>query len=102
VFAAAVGAAMFCLFPADTTKILLTHDFQLQPALTFALLASLAYAAHRRWLAYPLAACALLSYENAFLALFALPLLLRRWDAPWCASWCATCSCSAPSSSWSC
>jgi len=71
---------MFCLFPTDTTKILLTHDFQLQPALTFALLSALAYAANRRWLAYPLAAGALLSYENAFLALFALPLLLRRWD----------------------
>ena len=40
---AAVGAAVFCLFPADTTKILLTHDFQLQPSLTFALLAALAY-----------------------------------------------------------
>jgi hypothetical protein len=80
IVAAAVGAAMFCLFPADTTKILLTHDFQLQPALTFALLSALAYVAGRRWIAYPLAAGALLSYENAFLALFALPLFLRRWD----------------------
>ena len=77
---AAVGAAVFCLFPADTTKILLTHDFQLQPALTFALLAGLAYAADRRWLAYILGAGALLSYESAYLALFALPLFLRRWD----------------------
>src|SRR5262249_51996995 len=76
---AAVGAAVFCLFPADTTKILLTHDFQLQPSLTFALLAGLAYAAGRAWLAYVVAAGALLSYENGFLALFALPLLVRPW-----------------------
>src|SRR5207302_4136088 len=51
---AVVGAAVFCLFPADTTKILLTHDFQLQPSLTFALLAALAYSAGRRPLAYGL------------------------------------------------
>ncbi|MGI9145061.1 MAG: hypothetical protein ACR2IK_00680 [Chloroflexota bacterium] len=75
-----VGAAVFCLFPADTTKILLTHDFQLQPSLTFALLAALAYAAERRPLAYVLGAGALLSYENGYLALFALPLFVRRWD----------------------
>src|SRR5207237_4181343 len=80
VAAAAVGAAVFCLFPADTTKILLTHDFQLQPSLTFALLAALAYAAGRRPLAYALSAGALLSYESGFLALFALPLCLRSWD----------------------
>jgi hypothetical protein len=77
--AAAAGAAVFCLFPADTTKILLTHDFQLQPALTFALLAGLAYAAGRTRLAYVVSAGALLSYESGFLALFALPLLLRPW-----------------------
>ncbi|MDQ6674609.1 MAG: hypothetical protein M3069_28390 [Chloroflexota bacterium] len=75
-----VGAAVFCVFPADTTKILLTHDFQLQPSLTFALLAALAYAAGRPWLAYALGAGALLSYENGYLALFALPLFVRRWD----------------------
>ena len=80
VAAAAAGAAVFCLFAADTTKILLTHDFQLQPSLTFALCAGLAYAGGRRWLAYVLSAGSLLSYENGFLALFALPLLLRRWD----------------------
>jgi len=77
---AAVGAAVFCLFPADTTKILLTHDFQLQPSLTFALLAALAYAAERKPLAYVLSAGALLSYESGYLALFALPLFVRPWD----------------------
>src|SRR5437667_4833672 len=77
---AAVGAAIFCLFPADTTKILLTHDFQLQPSITFALLASLACAAEREPLAYGLGAGALLPYESACLALFALPLFVRPWD----------------------
>lgn len=80
VAAAAAGAAVFCLFAADTTKILLTHDFQLQPSLTFALLSALAYTADRRPLAYVLSAGALLSYENGFLALFALPLLVRPWN----------------------
>jgi hypothetical protein len=78
---AAAGAAVFCLFPADTTKILLTHDFQLQPSLTFALLSALAYSAGRRPLAYVIATGALLSYENGYLALFALPLFTAcRWD----------------------
>jgi hypothetical protein len=40
---AVAGAGVFCLFPADTTRILLTHDFQLQPSLTFALVSALAY-----------------------------------------------------------
>ncbi|HEV7666698.1 MAG TPA: hypothetical protein VGQ62_24405 [Chloroflexota bacterium] len=77
---AAVGAAVLCLFPADTTKILLTHDFQLQPSLTFALLAALAYVGGRRWLSYPLGAGALLAYESGYLALFALPLFADCWD----------------------
>jgi hypothetical protein len=80
VAAAAVGAAVFCLFPADTTKILLTHDFQLQPSLTFALLAALLYAAEHRVAAYAVGAGALLSYESGYLALVALPLFVRRWD----------------------
>jgi len=78
---AAVGAAVFCLFPSDTTKILLTHDFQLQPSLTFALLSALAYTSGRKPLAYVVGTVALLSYENGYLALFALPLFASRcWD----------------------
>jgi hypothetical protein len=82
---AAVGAAIFCLFPADTTKILLTHDFQLQPSLTFALVSALFYVGGKRVLAYVIGAGALLAYESGFLALLALPLLARRWDrrTPW-------------------
>lgn len=74
------GALAFCLFPADTTKILLTHDFQLQPSLTFLLLASLAYAAGRSRTAYVLSAGSLLAYENAFLPFFGVPLLVHRWN----------------------
>jgi hypothetical protein len=77
---AAVGAGVFCLFPADTTKVLLTHDFQLQPSLTFALASALAYMAGRRPLAYLVSVGALLSYESGFLALFALPLFAYRWN----------------------
>lgn len=81
---AAVGAAVFCLFPSDTTKILLTHDFQLQPSLTFALLSALAYTAGHKPLAYVVGAGALLSYENGYLALFALPLFVSPcWDRRW-------------------
>jgi hypothetical protein len=77
---ALVGAAVFGLFPADTTKILLTHDFQLQPGLTFLLLASIAYAHRRPLLAYPLSLGALLSYETAFLPFIGLPLLVLPWN----------------------
>ena len=77
---AGIGAAAFCVFPADTTKILLTHDFQLQPSLTFVLVASLLYLAGRKPLAYVVSAGSLLSYESGFLPFLALPLLIRRWD----------------------
>ena len=77
---AAIGAAVFCLFPADTTKILLTHDFQLQPSLTFTLIAALVYVSGWRPLAYVISAGALLSYESGFLAFFGLPLFAWRWD----------------------
>ena len=77
---AGAGSLAFLLFPADTTKFLLIHDFQLQPSLTFILLASLAYASGRRPLAYLLCIGSLMAYENGFLAFFALPLFLRRWN----------------------
>jgi hypothetical protein len=77
---ALVGAAVFLLFPADTTKILLTHDFQLQPGLTFLLLATIAYANQRPLLAYPLALGALLCYETAFLPFIGIPLLVLPWN----------------------
>jgi hypothetical protein len=76
---AVLGALSFCLFPADTTKILLTHAFQLQPSLTFLLLASICYLDGRRLLAYLLIIGSLLSYESTFVVFFEIPLLGARW-----------------------
>src|SRR5262249_48286032 len=78
--AAAAGAGAFFLFAAGTTKIFLTHDFQFQPSLPFALVSALAYAADRRLLGYIVGGCALLAYENGFLALLAVPLFVRPWS----------------------
>jgi hypothetical protein len=76
---ALLGGLGFLLFPADTTKILLTHDFQLQPSLTFFLLASIAYLDGRRILPYVLIVGSLISYESPFVVFFGVPLL----DVPW-------------------
>ncbi len=77
---ALIGALAFTLHPADTTHTLLTHNLALQPALTFLLLALLAYVRGRRVVSYFLAAGALLTYESAVLPFFAAPLLLPDWD----------------------
>lgn len=74
------GALFFLLFPGDTTKMLLTHAFQLQPSLTFLLLAALLYLRGWKLPAYVVSAGSLLAYESGFLPFFAVPLLARRWD----------------------
>jgi hypothetical protein len=76
---AILGGLGFLLFPADTTKTLLTHDFQLQPSLTFWLLAALAYLAGHRRLPYLVVAGSLLTYESPFVVFLGAPLL----DTPW-------------------
>lgn len=81
---ALLGALGFLLFPADTTKMLLTHAFQLQPSLTFLLLASIAYVDGRRILPYALIVGSLLSYESPFVVFFGIPLLAAPWSrATW-------------------
>ncbi len=77
---ALLGALFFTLYPADTTHPLLTHSLLLQPALTFVLLALLAYARGGRVVAYGLAAGALFTYETGLLPFFAAPLLSPTWD----------------------
>jgi hypothetical protein len=77
---ALLGGLGFLLFPADTTKILLTHDFQLQPSLTFLLLASIAYLDGRRILPYALIVGSLISYESPFVVFFGIPLLDQPWS----------------------
>src|SRR5579883_2371172 len=77
---AVTGGLIFCLFPADTTKIFLTHAFILQISLTFLLLASLCYLENRKALSYVVILGSLLSYESAFMVFFGLPLLNSKWD----------------------
>ena len=72
---AVAGALVFCLYPADTTKIFLTHSLCLQTAWTFALLAALAWLDGRTRLFYVLAFLPLIIYESMILPLFAIPLL---------------------------
>jgi hypothetical protein len=80
---AVMGGLLFCLFPADTTKILLTHAFILQISLTFLLSASLCYLANRTVLSYVMILGSLLSYESAFIVFFGIPLFRQKWDRVW-------------------
>lgn len=80
---ALVGGLAYALFSADTTQAFLYHAFGLQPALTFLILASLAYFSGRRMLAYALSIGSLLSYETAYLVFLGIPLLEREWDRSW-------------------
>jgi hypothetical protein len=73
-----LAAMAFALFPADTTQPFLCHALILQPSLTFLLIALHLYLGGRRprpW-SYLAIACALLSYETAFLPFLAAPLLV--------------------------
>ena len=80
---ALVGGLAYALFSADTTQAFLNHAFGLQPALTFLILASLAYLFKRRVLAYVLSLGALLSYETAYLVFLGIPLLEQEWNRSW-------------------
>ena len=73
-FAALSGALIFCLYPADTTKILLTHSLILQFAWTCSLAAALAYLNNRTKLFFALSCLPLITYESVFLPLLALPM----------------------------
>lgn len=79
VFAVA-GAIMFCLFPANSTKIFLTYSFTLQTSLTFLLVSSLFYLSDKKILSYIVITGALFSYEPAFMVFFGVPLLKLKWD----------------------
>jgi hypothetical protein len=75
--AALVAAAAYLLYPADTTKELLTPAAHVQGGMTFMLLGSWLWlrGGRARVLAYPIAALSLLAYESTFLPFLALPLL---------------------------
>jgi len=70
-----VAALTFCLFAADTTKILLTHAIALQGALLFGLFALHRFAQARPRRAYVWFTAALLTYESAALPFLLAPLL---------------------------
>ncbi len=80
---ALVGGLAYAMFSADTTQAFLYHAFGLQPALTFLILASLAYLSGRRVLAYALSLGSLLSYETTYLVFLGIPLLEREWNRGW-------------------
>jgi hypothetical protein len=78
---ALLAGLAFAVFPADTTQAFLTHSLGLQPALTLALLALLAYLSNRAWLSWILAAMVLFTYETPFGLIAAGPLLAPGpWD----------------------
>lgn len=80
---ALLGGLAYALFFADTTQTFLYHAFGLQQALTFLILATLAYISERRILAYLLSLGSLLSYESAYLVFLGAPLLEEHWDKQW-------------------
>jgi hypothetical protein len=69
------GTLVFTLFPADTTKILLTHSLILQPSLTFLLVATLLYLKEKRWLPYLVIIASLVTYESAFFTFLGVPFI---------------------------
>lgn len=69
------GAIIFCIYPADTTKILLTHALILQFALQLFLAATLLYLHEKYIWSYILVCGSLLSYESTFATFLAVPLL---------------------------
>jgi hypothetical protein len=76
---ALILAATYLLFPADSTRILLTHAAHVQGAMTFLLLGILLWlqGGWRRVLSYPVAALCLLAYESTYLPFLAVPLLVQ-------------------------
>jgi hypothetical protein len=86
---ALVAAVAYLLYPADSTRLLLTHAAHVQGAMTFLLLGCWLWllGGWRRALSYPVVALCLLSYESTFLPFLVLPLcvpiertrLVRTW-----------------------
>ena len=78
-----VGALVFLICPADTTKILLTHNLILQPSLFFALLGILFYCKQKNayvFFAYVFGALTLLFYELGILVFLFAPFFNYKKD----------------------
>ena len=80
-FFALTGALAFCLFPADTTKVFLTHSLGIWPSLTFLLIASHCYLSGRKKLSYFFILGSMFCYEIFFPLFLAAPLLKKKWDS---------------------
>ena len=92
-FPALAFALVFCLFPADTTRIFPTYALQMHVALLFSLLAADRLLARRHLAATAFFALVLLTYETPGVPLFLVPLLgsvgwtlaWKRWLPAWAA-----------------
>ena len=82
-----VGALVYLLFPADTSKILLIHALGIQVGLLFTLIGCLLYLKGARLFAYIISTMALLSYETTWLPILLLPLLTGRINRKWFVAW---------------
>jgi hypothetical protein len=70
-----IAALAFLYFPADTTKALLVHIYQLQISLLFLMLAGVFWIRSKKWISYIFATLCLLMYESPFLPFILFPLL---------------------------
>lgn len=71
-FLAFIAVVVFWVYPADTTKIYLTHAFQIQLSISFALIAILIYK-KLPILSFLMAALCLMTYETAYLIFLLAP-----------------------------
>ena len=78
---AVTGALAFSLFPADTTRVFLTHALGIQPSITFLLVAFHCYISGRKKLSYFVILGSLLCYETIFPVFLVAPLLKQKWDS---------------------
>ena len=78
-----LGGLAYVLYSADTTQSFLTLAFGMHSSFTMLLLASYAYLSGKRWLAYPLAALMLFTYETPYTVFLAVPLLAYQPGRKW-------------------
>ncbi len=69
------AALVFLFFPADTTKALLVHIYQLQISVLFLMVAGVFWIRSKKWVSYIFATSCLLMYESPFLPFILFPLL---------------------------
>jgi uncharacterized membrane protein len=78
---ALTGALAFCLFPGDTSKIILSYTYILQMSLMFLIVASILYLYGYKAISYFVIIGSLFSYETVFIVFYGIPLLKPVWNA---------------------